>query len=236
MQDHFQVLDWDSRFFNIRIAQIRKNLFLEQNREVCFNNLVAANVGMAYYTCDLPLEEDSRDLYDFHLVDQKVSVRKELFSGFPLHEKIGFFDAPNPSQDLIDLAHRAGNFSRFSADPYISDEKVKELYEIWITKSVEKEMASEILVYREKGEIKGFITLKIDPPHGQTPLFAVSRNSEGKGVSFALMRAADSVLYERGCTYLTSATQAYNKAAVTVFKRHGGKIGSVEYVYHLWKK
>lgn len=236
MQDHFKILEWDSKFFDVKTAQIKKNLLLRKNREEYLDTMAAANVELAYYKSDSPLNKDLESPYFIQLVSKKVSLKKKLSSSFPLHENVHFYDDPVPSRELIDLAHRAANFSRFLSDAHINCEKVKELYEIWITKSVQKEMASAVLVYKDNDEIKGFVTLLMNAPQGQTPLFAVSRDSEGKGVSFALMRAADSVLYESGCTYYTSATQADNKAAVTVFKRHGCEIGPVEFFYHLWKK
>ena len=236
MYDHFQFMDWDSGFFGVKIAQIEKNLFLKENPEACLNELAAAKIEMAYYVSDLPLDANYKASYNFFLVSKKVHIRKDLSCSLPLHNNIEFYNDSVPNSDLVSLAHRARNFSRFLSDPRISPEKVKELYEIWITKSVEKKMASDVLVYKENGKIKGFVTLISDPPHGQTPLFAVSTDSEGKGISFSLMRAADSVLYQNGCSYYTSATQADNMAAVTVFRRHGFEIGPVEYVYHLWKK
>lgn len=236
MQNCFKILEWDSNFFNLKIAEINKGFLLEENQDLCFKELAAANVEVAYYSSDHPLEEELKNKYHFHLVSKKVPIKKQLLLSSPLHNNISFYNDPEPNEDLISLAHRAGDFSRFFSDPYIDVKKVRELYKIWITKSVQKKMASEVLVYKEKGRIKGFVTLIADPPHGQTPLFAVSRDAEGKGISFSLMRAADAVLYEKGCSFYTSATQADNRAAVTVFKRHGFEIGAVEYVYHLWKK
>ena len=236
MYDHFLLMDWDSEFFGFKIAQVEKNFLLTGSRETCLKGLATADIDMAYYTSDFPLDMNSEGSYDFRLVSKRVQIKKELSFGLPLHDNIDFYHEQKPDSDLVRLAHRAGNFSRFLSDPKICPKKVKELYEIWITKSVEKKMASEVLVYKEKGQVKGFVTLIFDPPHGQTPLFAVSPDSEGKGISFSLMRAADSVLYQNGCSYYTSATQADNKAAVTIFRRHGFEIGPVVYVYHLWKK
>lgn len=236
MQEHYQILEWDSRFFDLKIAQVEQNILSVGNDDLCLKKLAEANVNLAYYNTDTPLQETSNKYFDFFLVNKKVPIKKKIGNSSPIHENISFYNEPEPNEQLINLAQRAGAFSRFLKDPNIDPIKVKELYEEWIVKSVKKEMASEVLVYKKNSKIEGFVTLKINPPVGETPLFAVSREVEGKGASFALMRAADSVLYDNGCSYYTSATQAENKAALTVFNRHGFEIKPVEYTYHLWRK
>lgn len=236
MQDHFRILEWDSQFFDLKIAQLEQNILSMGNDNLCLKKLAEANVNLAYYNSNTPVRETRNDHFDFFLVNKKVPIKKKINNSTPMHENISFYNDPEPDEKLKNLAQRAGAFSRFLKDPNIDPIKVKELYEEWIVKSVKKEMASEVLVYKKNNKIEGFVTLKTNPPLGETPLFAVSREVEGKGASFALMRAADSVLYDKGCSYYTSATQAENKAALTVFRRHGFEINPIEYTYHLWRK
>lgn len=236
MPDHYKILPWDSEFFNIKVAEVEKNSLAGAEKEKLYLDLAEEGVELAYYTADAPVEEEVDGPFSFHLVNKKAPLIKYLSKTSEFHKNISLFKGSVPTSELISLSYRAGDHSRFSSDPNLDSAKVKTLYELWITKSVQKEMADEVLVYILNNKIEGFITLRFRGLEGQTPLFAVSKEAEGKGVSFALMRAADSVLLQNGCTFCTSATQADNRAAVTVFKRHGCEIKPVEYVYHLWKK
>lgn len=236
MQGSFEILNWDSDFFGVKVAQVEKNCFSEENKGSLLKQLKDEEVELAYYISDGPFENNENDLYKFIQVNRRVPIKKKLSGPVKIHKNISSYEQNSPSSELINLAQRAADWSRFKFDPNISSGKVKDLYDIWISNSVKKGENSDLLIYKEEGKILGFVTLSFHPPKGTTPLFAVSREAEGKGVSFALMRAADTFLYQKGCTYYTSATQADNRTAVTVFKRHGFEISPVEYVYHLWKK
>lgn len=237
MKDQFQILDWDSNFFDFKIARIEQDGFSQNNSiDYCLKKMVEANVDLAYYNSSKPLKEKESKYFDFFLVNKKVPVKKNLDIREPIHEKISFYDKPEPNEELYNLVQRAGEVSKFMKDPIIEPEKVKELYRTWMFNSVKKKIASEVLVYKNNNEIKGFITLRINPPYGEAPLLAVDRKYEGKGVSIALLRAADTVFFDKGCEFYTSATQAENRAMIMVLKRRGFEIKPIEYTYHLWKK
>ena len=67
------------------------------------------------------------------------------------------------------------------------------------------------MVYKENSKIVGFATIDIKNGKGRTPLFAVKREYEGKGISFALMRAMESVLKREGCPVVVGGTQKLNE-------------------------
>ncbi|GAB2770538.1 GNAT family N-acetyltransferase [Salinimicrobium soli] len=232
----FRKLEWDSSFFGIRIGEIQKNFFTFNNPENLLKELAENKVKLVYYYSNELLQETKSEFYNFNLILKKTPIQKDLLHETILPDNISFYRGSLPNEELLNLAYRAGEWSRFSFDPNIPKEKVRELYKSWMIKSVQKEMASEILVYKNEDKILGMVTLVINPPLGKTPLFAVKREAEGKGVSFALMKAADAVLYKNGCSSYISATQAENRAALTIFRRHGFQIKPVEYVYHLWEK
>jgi ribosomal protein S18 acetylase RimI-like enzyme len=97
-------------------------------------------------------------------------------------------------------------------------------------------LATDVLVYRVNGKIIGFITIKVDGKKGSAPLLAVNIDYEGIGVSFALMRAAETVLVKHGCTSVLGGTQDLNQKTLKITERYGFKFQKIEYVYHLWNK
>ena len=130
----------------------------------------------------------------------------------------------------------AGENGRFGNDPSIPKEIYRELFKCWIRNSVKKVIADEVLVYKVDEEIVGFATIKVEGDKGYAPLLAVKREYEGKGVSFALMRAIETRLIENNCKYVLSGTQEINKKALATFKRYGLKPQPAEFIYHLWRK
>ena len=115
-------------------------------------------------------------------------------------------------------------------------EVYRRLFENWIRNSVKKNIADEVLVYKVANEIVGFATIKFEGNIGNAPLLAVRREYEGKGFSFALMRAIETRLIENNCKYVLSGTQKINTKALAAFKRYGAVPQAAEYIYHLWRK
>ncbi|WP_324719224.1 GNAT family N-acetyltransferase [Salinimicrobium sp. HB62] len=236
MNKSLVTLEWDSKFFNRNIGELEDNVLSGEKREEVLEKFRESDLEMVYYTTDVALEQVNFPHLNFILVNKKVPIKKKLDQSFPHHPSVRFYTEKETRKELEELAHRAGAFSRYHHDPHFSSEQVEELYRVWLEKSVEKKMATDIIVFEENNQILGFVTLVINEGDCQTPLFAVSKEAEGRGVSFALMRAADSIFFERGCSFYKSATQAENRSALTVFKRHGFELHPIRFVYHIWKQ
>lgn len=59
------------------------------------------------------------------------------------------YTAAAPDSELLSLALNSGEFSRFKLDPLFSAELFEKLYTRWITRSVRKEIAWQVLVAKE---------------------------------------------------------------------------------------
>lgn len=237
MEKEFKTLDWDSNFFNFPVARIENNILSKDNYLKILDGLYAENIQLAYYFSKIPfLENAGNSLYDICPIFKKIPIIKPIREVSKLNCNISLYTEEYPEEDLIILAQLAGKQGRFGRDQKIPDSKCDELFKHWIINSVNKSIADEVYVYREGKNIIGFATIKIVGNKGYAPLFAVNRSFEGKGVSFALMRAVETRLFECGCEYVISETQDLNKKALAIFKRFGLEFQAPEYVYHLWKK
>ena len=237
MEDPCKILEWDTNFFNFNVAEVKKNTLQETVRkEKIFKFLLDNNVRLAYYYSQNKLNFNLSEEYEIDLIISRVPLEKKIVSDFPIHKNIGFYNEDYPDESLIELAQLAGRQGRFGLDPKISNEQCDGIFKNWIINSVNKKMASHILVYKEKSEIVGFATIDIKEGKGYTPLFAVKRKFEGKGISFALMRAIETVLKKEGCPIAVGGTQELNEKALKVYKRYGLIPQKREFIYHLWKK
>ena len=234
MTNTFEFLKWDSDFLNLQVGKLTGSVSLE-NSENQLKSLYENKIDLIYYYSDLPIMDSfSSSCYDYLLVDTKIPVKKYVESK-PVNPKITSCFGGIANKDLIELSQLAGIHTRFNLDPKISEEKFKELFKIWIEKSIDGSLATEVLVYKENDRIVGFVTAKLDNEIGFAPLLAVERKYEGLGISFALMNAIQSYMYDNGCKVLVSSTQSSNKKALKIYERWGCIFGDPVYVYHLWR-
>lgn len=230
----FEILRWDSNFFDFPVGKITEEIRLESQLEKLHNT---TNLNLIYYYSNVELNDTiiNNRFYQTTLVDAKVEIQKELNKNAVIHPKVEIYKEDNVDPDLMKLALTAGVHSRFFKDSNISHSKSKELYEIWIEKSVQRKLADIVMVYREEGKIIGFITLLTKDDDAFVSLLAVDPLFEGRGVSFALMNSTEAILSSRGYSVVKSQTQDHNKRAMLIYKRQGMQFGEKQYVYHLWR-
>ncbi|WP_229338832.1 GNAT family N-acetyltransferase [Christiangramia sediminis] len=228
-------MSWDSNFFGIQVGKLTADKPLGDQEDL-LKELFSKKIDLIYYYSQEPLSEDfSSKFYEYLLVDLKIPVKKTL-TRKKVNPKISVYSEEKANEELVQLAQLAGSHTRFKVDPRISEEKFNELFKVWIEKSVSGEMASKVLVYKEEEKIIGFATISIDGNIGYAPLLAVNRKFEGLGVSFAIMDAVESEMYDHGCEFLVSSTQEVNRKALKIYERWGCEFGKGIYVYHFWKK
>ncbi len=238
MTEGYKILDWDTDFFGFKVAKVYKNFITEINYASFMLALKEKRVEFAQYTSETELTSKitNNPYYFVKLVVSRVPIIKKMENIYDFHENIEYYDKDYPERELIELAQLAGSKGRFGNDDNISRQKYYELFKNWIINSVNKKLATDVLVYRLEGKIIGFITIKAEGKLGFSPLLAVDPEHEGKGISFALMRAGETALVGHGCKSVMSGTQDLNKTALKVFERYGFKFQKTEYIYHLWKK
>ena len=237
MDKPYRILEWDTDFFNFNVAEIKKNILNDTgSRNDILESMVREEIKLAYYSSEKELELKFSSDFNVNLIIHRVPLERKIINEFPFHEKISFYEEDYPTESLIELAQLAGRQGRFGLDPKIPLETCDEIFKNWIINSVNKKLATHTLVYKEGSEIVGFATIDIKNGKGRTPLFAVKREFEGKGISFALMRAMESVLKREGCPIVIGGTQKLNEKALKVYERYGLVPQKPEFIYHLWNK
>jgi len=236
MSENFQIQEWDTNFFGFKVVKVLDD-FLDRETKLKLKSLYEEKTELIYYTSkDSNFAEFENPFYDISLVSTRVPIIKKMTNSTKIHPNISLYNELPPDESLISLARSAGEHGRFGKDSRISEQVFNQIFQHWITNSIKKVLAEEVIVYKENGKIIGFATIKTEGNKGYAPLLAVDRSFEGKGVSFALMRAVETRLVEHGCDHVMSGTQEINKKALAIFKRYGTESQPPEYIYHLWKK
>jgi ribosomal protein S18 acetylase RimI-like enzyme len=231
MHDQFEILQWDSDFFNFKVAKIKNGLLLNED---FFEKLYNENVQLAYYSSKEKLNRSSNEYYNLDLVDEKVTFIKEIEQS-SLTDKIESYVEHHTDRQLIDLAIESGAYSRFNVDPNIGRKNYEELYTQWIIKSVSREIADDVLVYRIEGQIAGFVTVGQKNERADIGIIAVDKACRGKGIGKTLMKTAENFYFNK-LKLIQVVTQKNNLPAIKLYEGCRYMIEKVEFLYHLWIK
>ncbi len=236
----FQILDWDSAFFGMRVAKILPNRLAVGELEQVISHMRGEKVALAYWASDPNDEESQRAAQVCHgfLADKKTTFVMELGQNSKPAEDSGWvveeYTDAIPNSELEHLAIQAGIYCRFRVDRRIPEEKFKELYRLWIRNSTNKRMADAVLVARHAGKIAGMVTVKEKNGAGDIGLIAVDADMRGNKLGVALVRAVQEWSRKRGLKLAQVVTQQENAAACKLYEKCGYRAAKVENFYHFW--
>lgn len=222
-------LIWDSDFFAKKIGEI----IIEEN----------------------PLEIDPDESFDLIVLKQPsdFTVRikhfretfketKIIFSKNIIHKNINdFSDIADTDETLIqsdflkNLAYESGKMSRFLLDPLFGEKKFRELYDIWITNSLNKKFAIKTFYIVHQFEAIGFVTLQKSENRGKIGLIATHPKHQGKGIGKKLLAYTENYCLENDLYELEIPTQLENKNACGFYKNMGYQIKNETIIKHFWR-
>jgi dTDP-4-amino-4,6-dideoxy-D-galactose acyltransferase len=216
-------LEWDSSFFNKRIAKLAH----------CYGSVLSIDMSM------LDLVQAKVDATDYNQLDFLAN------SGFVLAESevdfgktvtdvdVTVFNDINlaTENDLLQIesiSRCSFLYSRFR-EPWYSEDKKNELYEVWANKAVFGQFDDVCLVVRLDGQVAGFITVKLREKNARVGLLAVADKFQGMGVGKKLVALAEAFSSKRYAQKLFIATQMSNTSAMSLYALLGYRIESTSY-------
>src|SRR5690606_2664394 len=130
---------------------------------------------------------------------------------------------------------QSGEFSRFKVDNNFSNNEYEKLYSEWLIGSINKRLATDIIVKRLDGKIVGFVTLtKKNVELADIGLVAVDSSYRGKGIGKELIFQVISLAKSQGYKKIQVVTQLDNRPANNLYKKCGFKKFSLTFIYHIW--
>ena len=235
MKQQFLKLDWDSDFLNFNVCRI--NGFLEniEDLKAVDSIMDEKRFKLAYYSSVKELNFGNIESLEIKLVDKKTTFVKKINNSLTSHPLISLYESDFPSKKLLNLAVQSGIYSRFNVDAKIGKEKFEELYKLWIIKSVKKEIAKDVIVYRHDNDIAGYLTLGEKNNRADLGMGAVDLNYRGMGIGRILFENAEKLAYDYGYKVIQIVTQGDNIPACKLYEKLGYSVESMEYFYHIWK-
>lgn len=238
-----QLLEWDTNFFGFKVARIVLPQLSEEYLEESVNSLQKEKIRLAYWSVDKPLPpnmERSVKVLGGHLVDERTAFHADSVGFKPSPDMssslVRAYDSCSSTVDIETLATQVGAYSRYSIDPNMPKGKSIELYVTWLSKSLSKEIAEEVLVICCGHEVVGLVTLGKGamPGTGRIGLLVVHPEHRRQGHGVALVKASQAWFFDRGYSLVRVVTQGRNTPACDLYKKCGFFVSSIEYVYHFW--
>lgn len=235
-----QYLEWDSAFFDRRIARVIANRLTRDAVRDILTWCRDHSIDCLYFLADPADPETVRvaEESQFRLVDVRVTLQTSLGSfrdesNHPSDVVI----RPSRTDDIADLRRIAATNhtdSRFYADCRFPRSKCDELYATWIEKSC-LGYADTVLVPEVAGCAAGYVSCHlVDESSGRIGLFGVAPEHQGRGLAGGLLRCSLRWFADRGLTRVRVVTQARNCPAQRVYQRGGFLTDSVHLWYHRW--
>ncbi len=197
---------------------------------------------LCYVTSQDSTHQDELARLGAYHVDTKVTYNKSL----NCQQKYPSGTSENPpvvvrsyfgscTEELKSLALDAGQYSRFNCDSRFPKDKYVALYHKWIERSVNREIAQEMLVASVDDVIVGFVSLSsVDNNQGSIQLIVVNALYRGRGIGAMLLAKAIEWFQEQEYHGCSVATQERNTAACALYESLGFKRQSAQFVFHWW--
>ncbi len=221
-------LDWDSDFFGYEIGEIifKNNINLKDSEK--FDLLVIKSSD------DFEILLDG---FKNNFSETKVIFEKKLSLIHSENTNIYSIDETDYDRnELYELAYESGKHSRFVLDKNFQAENFKKLYRKWVDNSIFKEIAEDVIIYKEDNQTVGFVTYKTNEDSGFIGLIAVSAAHQGKGIGNKLLSYVENILFSKGIQKLIIPTQLSNIVACNFYKKQNYTIQQILFIKHYWKK
>lgn len=239
MSVEVRLLDWDSKFFEIRIGRAVAELYTGADIQALEAQLHAADLDLAYCISSSKLSAETLRFAtcEWLPADVKVTFTKSASVELDDDDDVSEVQALNKEEQtkIEDLAIQSGVYSRFHMDPKIPHHRFEALYRTWIRKSLSGDIALKVLVVRVNGQLAGFVTLGENSKRGDIGIIAVDHDFRGRGLGRRLMQQAEKWFALNGYDHVQVVTQQRNKAACKLYESCGYHIGHTEHVYHVWR-
>jgi dTDP-4-amino-4,6-dideoxy-D-galactose acyltransferase len=239
MQPPYEPLDWDTGFFGVRTGRLLPVRFDAGALGEALDAARAEGYGLLYWFA-LPGNDNAAaaDAHGGWLADRKRTYVHDLeglaADDLVVNWFIESWKAPEPDAELVDLALAAGVQSRFLRDPRFGREAFERLYGEWMRRSVNRELAEEVLFIEDFGRKRAMLTLGLRMGRPDIGLVATEADYRGRGMAGDLVRASLIWAINRDHREAQVVTQAENAGACRFYEALGYRVEREDWVYHFW--
>lgn len=234
-------LPWDSNHFGHRIGRANIRCLDKDSFQQLRDSCKEADIDCLYFLADAGDQASILELQrrGFIFVDIRITFeRRDLDKLTPPSNRGAIVRSSSlADMDSLRVIARDGfGSTRFYADPFLNNEKVSKMYQIWLAKSLTTDYADQALVLEVNQKSVGFVTCHLDRDlnEGQIGLVALAKSAQGQGLSQTMMLHALEWFRDQGMKRASVVTQGHNIAAQRLYQRCGFVTRSTELWFHKW--
>lgn len=236
-------LDWDTTHFGRKMGVLA---FTLSKAEMGHASLAgdlrlalaeAAADGYAHLILRAPAEQltvaRAAEAGGLRLVDVSVDLATTVAARHTITPIGSEVRAATPADlDVLrSIAETAFERSRFSTDPFFSDDQVVGFHRQWITNLCDG-LAKAVLVAESSDEIVGFTSCAVQADGiGRIPLIATSESHRRQGVGRTLVESSLRWFSAAGLKTVRVKTQASNYPALAMYHRAGFTVAASELTF-----
>jgi len=230
-------LTWDSSFFEKKIGKIQLNSVPDIEVNTLINLGKTQGFDLIYGFLNLPQTsfphhfDKFRDWYVTTNILYTISISEHPFGSDPCIRTVF---TENDTSALLNLGIEAGHSSRFKIDGRFPNGSFEKLYQTWVTNSLDKIIADEVIIYDDGTGILGFVTVKLNENVATIGLIAVDANARGQRIGAKLMDAVFAYCQKNEIDTVQVSTQMENLGANNFYKQQGFVPLSQTAIYHFW--
>lgn len=237
--DTCEYLEWDSDFFNRKIARINASHLSSDMMKSVMTQCRNHGIECIYFLVDAAdcISTKTAEENKFHLVDIRIELERKIEGTVPQDAIEGSLRPCNQDDipDLRAIARVSHRDSRFYHDGNFPHQICDAFYEKWIEKSCNG-YANAVLIAESQGQPVGYVSCNLGlPGEGSIELLAVRPDFQRKGLGKLLTNGAIRWLAEHGVFRATVVTQGRNCIAQRLYQRCGFMTKSMHIWYHWWR-
>ena len=234
-----EFLDWDSRFFGVKIGRILLNSSTLEELSGALNWADLSGFRCLYWLIDCGdiMSCRTAETNGFHLTDIRLTFEKELCAPRNMSSLDQADVRRYQNHDLttlLALARRSHRDSRFFSDNGFEEDKSARMYEEWIRRGLSHE-SGVVWVAEQNGQAVGYCVCQASEHQvGSIGLIAVDPGWRRARVGTALVSTALLHFENEGMRTATVVTQGRNIPSQRLYQRCGFVTKAVQLWYHRW--
>lgn len=233
-------LEWDSIFFNKRIARITTTCLTSSVAKQICDWAINEKIECMYYLAsgkEINATQSAEE-NGFHFIDLRVTFIKDLTRPEKLlapkyHIRRAVIE---DLEVLRPIVRGTFNLTRFRVDPNFDPVRADYMYEVWIENDL-KTVGHNVWVVEMDEHIAAYCSVSsTEAGYARIGLVGSSPDYRGKGLSLSLQEYLSFEMRKEGFEFIEVVTQGRNIPAQNLYRRAGYSVRSIDLWYHKWLK
>lgn len=229
-------LIWDTDYFGINSARVNLNGIIDEQGqdkiiEFCkdYDFITISNINNVKENNYWIGNKTNAFLVDMNIQFIKLLEAKQIYQV----DKTYVCNCYKRNEQVLDIAKKSFQHSRFFNDPNIPRSKAKNIYLHW-TKCAFEQMDKYFVICEREGDVAGYILFSMNNDSSVIELIAVDEKYQGKRVGSSLIDTMELFVLEKGVKKVKVGTQVNNIHGFRFYIKKGFEFVSCRSVYHLW--